>query len=548
MKRVAVYLLISALMVFVGFAGSASAQDAVFEEEALNAGLGSAPEALDRSSPRGTMEALLDLAEIWDFDQAAHLLDLANIPEESQSEDGPDLALKLFEVIDRNVVINWAELIDRPDGMDANATTNSAVAGQARRSILLWVLTIDDRPYPIRLDRIQAGDAEPVWVFSARTVSNIEKLHGELGPSPMEKSLPSWARQDAFWNLMWWEVIGLPIMMLLAALGGVVTYKGLTRVAYQADRDFMTRIVRSTRIPAVIFVTTSIIAIISSVFVFSGVISAIITPVLALGYVLSILILVVNVIDRIIDQLVQFDDEDLKSVNQDERRSLATKIALARRILIVVIFVVGAGIVLTEANMFRTFGFSLLASAGAMTIILGFAAREILSNIMSSMQIAINQSARIGDKVLYKDHICHVERINFTYVQLRDWTGIRLIVPVTEFVAESFENWTLKEAKMKRLIALKVRHGADVSKLRDIFFEVIKEMDAEELGTEDEHMVVVTDHDVFGQEVTFGLSCADPNTSFMVECDLRERLIKRLQELEETGEEIFPDAAPAEGA
>ena len=548
MKRIAVYLLISALMVFVGFAGSASAQDAVFEEEALNAGLGSAPEALDRSSPRGTMEALLDLAEIWDFDQAAHLLDLANIPEESQSEDGPDLALKLFEVIDRNVVINWAELIDRPDGMDANATTNSAVAGQARRSILLWVLTIDDRPYPIRLDRIKAGDAEPVWVFSARTVSNIEKLHAELGPSPMEKSLPSWARQDAFWNLMWWDVIGLPMMMLLAALGGVVTYKGLTRVAYQADRDFMTRIVRSTRIPAVIFVTTSIIAAISSVFVFSGVISAIITPVLALGYVLSILILVVNVIDRIIDQLVQFDDDDLTSVNQDERRSLATKIALARRILIVVIFVVGAGIVLTEANMFRTFGFSLLASAGAMTIILGFAAREILSNIMSSMQIAINQSARIGDKVLYKDHICHVERINFTYVQLRDWTGVRLIVPVTEFVSESFENWTLKDPKMKRLITLKGRHGADVSKLRDIFFEVIKEMDAEELGTEDEHMVVVTDHDVFGQEVTFGLSCADPNTSFMVECDLRERLIKRLQELEETGEEIFPNAAPAEGA
>ncbi|MBU1837096.1 MAG: mechanosensitive ion channel family protein [Alphaproteobacteria bacterium] len=535
-------------MVFAGFTGSASAQDAVFEEEALNAGLGDVPDALDRSSPRGTMEALLDLADIWNFDQAAHLLDLANIPEESQSEDGPGLALQLFEVIDRNVVINWAELIDRPDGMDANATTNSAVAGQARRSILLWVLTIDDRPYPIRLDRIQAGDAEPVWVFSARTVSNIEKLHAELGPSPMEKSLPSWVRQDAFWNLMWWEVIGLPIMMLLAALGGVVTYKGLTRVAYQADRDFMTRIVRSTRIPAVIFVTTSIIAAISSVFVFSGVISAIITPVLALGYVLSILILVVNVIDRIIDQLVQFDDEDLKSVNQDERRSLATKIALARRILIVVIFVVGAGIVLTEANMFRTFGFSLLASAGAMTIVLGFAAREILSNIMSSMQIAINQSARIGDKVLYKDHICHVERINFTYVQLRDWTGVRLIVPVTEFVAESFENWTLKEAKMKRLIALKVRHGADVSKLRDIFFEVIKEMDAEELGTEDEHMVVVTDHDVFGQEVTFGLSCADPNTSFMVECDLRERLIKRLQTFEETGEEIFPNAAPAEGA
>ncbi|WP_386684916.1 mechanosensitive ion channel family protein [Loktanella sp. R86503] len=548
MFRIASLFLIFALTVSIGVPGSSFAQDAVFEEDAMNVGLSDVSDSVDRSSPRGTMEALIDLAEVRDFDQAAHLLDLSNIPKERQREDGPALAAALFEVIDRNVVINWADLIDRPDGMDANATTNSAVAGQTRRSILLWVLTIDDRPYPMRLDRIKAGDAEPVWVFSARTVSNIAKLHDHLGPSEMEQSLPSWARQDAFWNLMWWEVIGLPVMLLLSALGGVLTYKGLSRVAYQADRDFMTRIVRSTRMPAVIFVTTSIIATFRSIFVFSGVISAVITPLLALGYVLSILILVVNVVDRIIDHLVQFDDDDLKSVNQDERRAMATKIALARRILIVIIFVVGAGIVLTEANMFRTFGFSLLASAGAMTIILGFAAREILSNIMSSMQIAINQSARIGDKVLYKDHICHVERINFTYVQLRDWTGVRLIVPVTEFVAEAFENWTLKEAKMKRLIAIRVKHRTDVSKLRDIFFDVIKEMDANELGTEDEHMVVVTDHDVFGQEVTFGLSCADPNTSFMVECDLRERLINRLQDLEAAGEDIFPNTAAAESA
>ncbi|SHF59072.1 Mechanosensitive ion channel [Loktanella atrilutea] len=548
MRRIARHILITCLWISTGLFSTAAAQDAVFESDVMNAGLGPAPDTLDRSSPQSTMEALLDLADMQDFSTAAHLLNLAPVPAPEQAEKGPELARKLYEVIARKVVIDWPDLIDRPDGMDANATSDGAVAGQARRSILLWVLIIDDRPYPIRLDRIQVGDTQPVWVFSERSVANIEKLHAEFRPSKLEEALPGWARENAFWRLMWWEVLGIPLMLVLAALSGILTYKALSRVADNARHDFRTEIVQSTRMPAMIFVTTTIIAAISAMFVFSGGVSTFISPFLALGYVLSILILVINVIDRIIDRLVDFDDVSLKSAQQDGRRSMATKISLARRILIVVIFVIGAGIVMTEANLFRTFGFSLLASAGALTLILGFAAREVLSNIMSSMQIALNQSARIGDKVLFKDHVCHVERINFTFVQLRVWTGVRLVVPVTEFVAETFENWTLQETNMKRLIAVKVAHNADVAKLRQIFFDVIESVDADELGDNDEHLIMVTDHDVFGQEVTFALSCADPNTSFVVSCDVRERLIRRMQELERTGVDVFPKAEPAEAA
>ncbi len=38
-----------------------------------------------------------------------------------------------------------------------------------------------------------------------------------------------------------------------------------------------------------------------------------------------------------------------------------------------------------------------------MTIVLGFAARNVLGNIMASLQIALNQSARVGDRVVYKE-------------------------------------------------------------------------------------------------------------------------------------------------
>ena len=528
-------------------ATTATAQETVYPVDQLNTGLGAAPDRLDRSSPMATMEALLDLSEANDFDTAAHLLNLATVPTDQQAEKGPQLAAQLQSVIDRKVVISWSELLDRPDALDASATSNSAVAGMARRSILLWILTIDDRPYPIRLDRVQAGDAAPVWVFSERSVANIERLYDTFGPSDMEQKLPSWARQNAFWNLMWWEIIGLPIMLLLAGIGGVLAHKAMSRVAASARRNITTEIIQSARLPIVIFVMTTIISAISRVFVFSGPIATISSPVVALGYVVSALMFVANVVDSIIDRLVAMDNADLKLADQDHLREMATKASLARRMLVVLIVIIGFGLVLAQTNIFRNFGFSLLASAGALTLILGFAAREVLSNIMCSMQIAMNQSARIGDKVVYKGEICDVERINFTYVLLRVWTGTRLVVPVTEFVSETFENWMLKEPQMLRLVDIRVTHSADVAQLRDLFFEVLEEVEQEQRGDPEEDKLVVTDQDVFGQVLSFCVSCANPNTSWDLSCDVRERLIQRMQKMEQSGAAIFPNVNPAEG-
>ena len=58
------------------------------------------------------------------------------------------------------------------------------------------------------------------------------------------------------------------------------------------------------------------------------------------------------------------------------------------------------GFVLTSINSFQSLGLSLLASAGAVTVVLGFAAREVLGNILASVQIALNRSARIGDQLI----------------------------------------------------------------------------------------------------------------------------------------------------
>ncbi len=541
--------LLQAILLGLCLAGPAAAQEAWFEVESLNEGLGAVPDDLDRSTPQAALRALLDAAERRDFATAAHILNLASVDPQQQPQLGPRLAHRLHSVIDRKVLIDWSDVIDRPDALDANGSSDDPVAGQARRSLRLWLLELEDRAVEIRLNRVKAPDSEPVWVFSRQTVANIDALYRAYGPTPLEALFPANLRMEAFWGLRWWEVLTLPLAIAAAALAGWLLMRGLSFAANRVRSKIVRDVLKAMRAPLIIATVTAVMAVSTRhLFVFSGLIDSILSPLIVLGFVWAALHFAINVIDAVLDRLVRFDDMDLSELGHDRNRRIATRVAALRRALIVVIVIVGGALVLSSAKVFDNLGLSFLASAGALTVILGFAARNVLGNIMASLQIAMNQSARIGDKVVFKDHLCNVERIHFTYVQLREWTGTRLVVPVEEFVSHSFENWSMQEPELTRLITLKLHHQADVEGLREAFEEIAQGIDPEELGAAEDRKVAVTGHDVFGQEVTFCLPCANPNTAWAVECEVREKLIRRAQELDAEDGPMFPEVRPAEAA
>ena len=158
---------------------------------------------------------------------------------------------------------------------------------------------------------------------------------------------------------------------------------------------------------------------------------------------------------------------------------------------------------------------------------------------MASLQIAMNQSARIGDKIVFRDYLCSVERINFTYVQLRVWTGKRLVVPVVDFVDEPFENWTMQEPFLLMQVTLRLRHDADIEPLRDAYHAILDEMDEEE-EQRDSRGAYVSDHDVFGQHVLFLVPCQDPNTAWARACEVREKLLQEARKIDAETTPLFP--------
>ncbi len=549
------FLLAAMAALFLGIAGlaagRAAAQDtSLYKIDALNAGLGRVPEAMDRGTPRATMESLIFAAETGRWRDAAHLLNLnAYLPSEQQ-DVGAELARRLEVVIDRKAVIDWDDVLDRPDGMDAGAASRLAVAGQARRSILLWTLDLDGRPAAIRLNRVQAEGADPVWVFARQTVQNMDALHAQYGPSWLERQLPPLFHKQIVFGLMLWEVLGLPVLFALAVVAGMAVRGVLNLAARRVKSALLTDIYRAMRGPAIFGTFVAVMAVgTTQIFVFSGRIDTVLGPLVTLGITGSVLWLMVNAIDAVLDRLVHFRSDELSQKQLHAQRSMATKVAAGRRAIIVIFVATALGIALSSTTFYQNLGLSLIGTAGALTLVLGFAARRILGNIMSSMQIALNQSARIGDRIVYRDHLCHVERINFTYVQLRNWDGARIVVPVEQFVSEVFDNWTLQTPEMLRTIKIRCAHDADVDMLRDAFDAVIEELDQDELADLDRRAVRVADHDVFGMEVWFCLPCADPNTSWDVTCVAREKLMARMARIaRREGTSVFPEAVPAEAA
>jgi small-conductance mechanosensitive channel len=518
-----------------------------FEVDALNIGLGPVPGTISRETPQGAMESFLDAVDDGDFEAAAHLLNLNDTPPDDQPIRGPELARNLATVLERQAVISWRGLMERPDALDATAASENAMAGEARRSLLIGVLDLPGRETAIRLNRVKPGAGDPVWVFSSRTVEMIPALHARYGPSDYERELPDWAKAEVILGLSWWEIAGVPFLLAVTGLMGWGAYRGLGWLARIASGRWGSEALLALRWPAVLVIVVTVLSVAGRrFFVLSGGVSTVLEPVVVGGYGLAILLFALRLIDAVMERVTSFDASVLMDPDRGTSRSTATFLSGLRRALVVIFVVITVVAILQATNLFRTLGYSLLASAGLLTLVFGFAARHVLGNIVASLQIALNNSARIGDQVYFDDQWCTVERIHFTYVQLLRWDGVRLIVPVSEFVGDTFVNLTAEYTGMTRTVVLTLANEFDAGRLRAAFEDLVAEN--EDIVNKENALVRVIEQDAIGQKVRFQFDVPDPSTGWAAECDMREALIAAARAQEREGASVFPEAAVDMGA
>ncbi|MET4327321.1 small-conductance mechanosensitive channel [Bradyrhizobium sp. i1.15.2] len=219
-------------------------------------------------------------------------------------------------------------------------------------------------------------------------------------------------------------------------------------------------------------------------------------------------------------------------------RKHVTQVRVFKRVTDIIIVIITVSTALMTFDSVRQYGVSLFASAGAAGIIVGLAARPLLSNLIAGMQIAITQPIRIEDAVIIENEWGWVEDIASTYVVIRLWDWRRMVVPLSYFIEKPFQNWTRDTASLIGVIALHVDYRADVPRIRRWLEEAVKESkfwDGEVVNLQ------VIDADARTIELRALVSARNAPQSWDLRCEMREKLIAFIRD-------EMPEALPRERA
>lgn len=221
---------------------------------------------------------------------------------------------------------------------------------------------------------------------------------------------------------------------------------------------------------------------------------------------------------------------------EDNRRArkIRTQISLLRSLTVGVVAVLAAVSMLMTFGRLRTFGTSLLASAGVVGVIVGVAAQATLRNVLAGLQLAFSDAMRIDDVVVVDGEFGRVEALNLMTVTLQLWDERRLVLPTSYFTTSSFQNWTADESRVLGSVFLHLDHSAPIPELRAKVREIVE---ASPLWDRREWVVQVTDSTPTTIVVRILASAADAASSWDLRCDIREAVIAWLNE-------EHPDALP----
>src|SRR6266581_6919837 len=84
-------------------------------------------------------------------------------------------------------------------------------------------------------------------------------------------------------------------------------------------------------------------------------------------------------------------------------RKQVTQVRVFKRVTDTIIVIITVSTALMTFDSVKQYGVSLFASAGAAGIIVGLAARPLLSNLIAGVQIAVTQPIRIEDAVIIEN-------------------------------------------------------------------------------------------------------------------------------------------------
>jgi len=420
-------------------------------------------------SPRATMETFLKAMTDNDLRGAVRCLDLSGLREVEREASAPVLAGKLLLVMNRAKVVVYQEISDDPNA-------------EGPFKFLL------NRYGRIEIGRQAGGERNREWLFTAATVSSIERLYEAWESRPLlpefrddvgvslntlpslwlrENIIPRHLKRTGLW-LQHWQWLGIAIVLLVGWLAQRIAKLLLPwlagRILRVKGREEPFEIEVSVLRPAAILILVAIWWGGLQLLDLGARLSSVLWP--AMRFVM--VVAGVWTAYRVIDVLTAYFTIVAR---RSKSRLDDVLVPLARTTLKVVVVAVGIVLIL-KALGFRVE--PLLAGFGIGGLAFSFAAKDTIANFFGSVNVVLDRPFQVNDWVKIGDVEGTVEAVGLRSSRIRTFYNSQVTVPNAELMTARIDN--MGRRRYRRIsTAISVTYGTRPEQL-EAFCEGIREI------------------------------------------------------------------------
>jgi len=369
------------------------------------------PDALGRSTPRGTVIGFLQAAQAGRYSEATRHLQLRG----TQTESAVRLARELKAVMDDGYFTSLESISGRPEGsLDDGLPPRQESAGEIR----------SEPPLTLMLERVDDVQAGQIWLISNETLRRVSQVYRQSSVVGIEASLPTWLVEKELLGVSIWKwLAGLLLFPLLAVLSWLLVQA--TRVpAYfwrrARGKEEPEDTWRSTTIGPAVLVLAMVLHRIA--------ISLLGVPVLYRYYYgvvirVAILAALAWLAWRLIDRFTKIA---LRRSQQDGLPIAISSISLGRRFLKITL------VVTATMGMLSLLGFEMktvLTGVGIGGIAVALAAQKTLENVFGGISLIGDRVIHIGDALMLGDRVGIIEDIGLRSTRFRTLDRAELSIP-----------------------------------------------------------------------------------------------------------------------
>jgi small-conductance mechanosensitive channel len=332
---------------------------------------------------------------------------------------------------------------------------------------------------------------------------------------------------ETFSQMQGWSAIAASVGLALAAvLGGLLVHALLFHLLYRWAADLPLRdvLVHRWRRPVRFLMPLLALVLVAPLLRFPEEFLLLLRQLFSLSVIGVIAWLATGTILALRDLVL--GRYDLSVADNLKARMIHTQLDVLVKIVLVLILVIAAASMLMVFEPIRQLGVSILASAGIIGVIAGFAAQRSIATLFAGIQIALTQPIRLDDVLIVEGEWGRVEEITLTYVVVRIWDQRRLIVPITWFLENPFQNWTRASADILGTVFLYTDYTVPVEALRQELHRLLQESefwDGKVWG------VQVTNATERTMEVRLLMSAGDSGRAWNLRCAMREQMLDFLR-------------------